>query len=397
MNQEVHALKEQINRLKKELENTPPNSPKRKELRDQISKLDNQKEQLEMQKEQQNEFCFVIMPLSGELEELYKYGVKAGVESRNMNCILAEKIADDTNSLCHIVKRIYTAKVVIADVTNKTPDIFYELGLAHGLDKNVIMLTQTSKDELPCGLDNYSVIQYTTKVGADRKLKDEIEKAIITIDTSPNQPHNSIQHCLPPDERPVPGSHHKTISQTLKNVQQELGDLREIEQSSKVQEKEFELLRERYETCQQTSRTVQKNLQDMQLRENTYKTQEQELNSLQKEHNKLEQELINTRQELKDARDKLGRYKDYDAELQQLRGENSQFRVIRKFMQAISQGSSGKLDEGVSDGEMLKQFFARIDKEGEVTVSMPQSQGDKTVGAPKEKKITFRPVKKDQN
>jgi hypothetical protein len=41
---------------------------------------------------------------------------------------------------------INTAKVMVADCTGGNPNVFHELGLAHAIGKDVIMLSQDTPD-----------------------------------------------------------------------------------------------------------------------------------------------------------------------------------------------------------------------------------------------------------
>jgi len=41
---------------------------------------------------------------------------------------------------------ILNARVLIAELTGKNPNVFYELGLAHAQGKDVILLTQSIND-----------------------------------------------------------------------------------------------------------------------------------------------------------------------------------------------------------------------------------------------------------
>jgi len=41
-----------------------------------------------------------------------------------------------------IREAVVTARVIIADLTDHNPNVFYELGICHALGKNVILITQ---------------------------------------------------------------------------------------------------------------------------------------------------------------------------------------------------------------------------------------------------------------
>jgi hypothetical protein len=103
--------------------------------------------------------CFTIMPFGGWLDdyyaEIYVPAIKAaGLEPHR---------ADDLFRPSTIVNDIwdYTKKsrVLLADLTGKNPNVFYELGLAHALAKPAILLAE-SMDDIPFDLRSLRIIVY---------------------------------------------------------------------------------------------------------------------------------------------------------------------------------------------------------------------------------------------
>ena len=78
---------------------------------------------------------------------------------------------------------INEAKVVIAEITGKNPNVFYELGIAHTLGKDVILITQNMKD-IPFDLNRYRIIEYEDNSDGYDKLKRLLTKFILAIDNS---------------------------------------------------------------------------------------------------------------------------------------------------------------------------------------------------------------------
>ena len=57
----------------------------------------------------------------------------------------ADEIYDNRPIIQDIQNSIHNAKVILADVTGRNPNVNYELGAAHALNKEVIILTANSK------------------------------------------------------------------------------------------------------------------------------------------------------------------------------------------------------------------------------------------------------------
>ena len=74
-----------------------------------------------------------------------------------------------------IVTGISSADVIIADLTGNNPNVFYELGLAHAMNKKVIIITQDI-DDLPFDIKSYRAFQYSMQFNKISELKEELKK-----------------------------------------------------------------------------------------------------------------------------------------------------------------------------------------------------------------------------
>ena len=79
-----------------------------------------------------------------------------------------------------IWKGINIANIIIADITNRNPNVFYELGIAHTLGKKIILLTQNIKD-IPFDLNRYRFICYENKINSYRSLETKLKDMIREI------------------------------------------------------------------------------------------------------------------------------------------------------------------------------------------------------------------------
>jgi hypothetical protein len=93
----------------------------------------------------------MLMPDADELQPVYTEVIKPIIETQN----LVIKRGDDFDPGDDMIRKIWScivhAKVVIADCTGQNPNVFYELGIAHTLGKQVILLTQNI-DDLPAAV-----------------------------------------------------------------------------------------------------------------------------------------------------------------------------------------------------------------------------------------------------
>ena len=88
--------------------------------------------------------CFVLMPFSEEFDDIYQLGIKSTCNEMKINCERVDEQIFNHSILQQIYNQIENADILIADLTNQNPNVFYEVGYAHGLKKKVILLTLPS-------------------------------------------------------------------------------------------------------------------------------------------------------------------------------------------------------------------------------------------------------------
>ena len=101
---------------------------------------------------------FVIMPFKDDILALYDK-LKSDF-AEDFTFTNAGDLDNQQNILQDIVEGIYQANIVIADLTGLNPNVFYELGLAHAMNKKVIIITQDI-GELPFDIQSYRAVQYS--------------------------------------------------------------------------------------------------------------------------------------------------------------------------------------------------------------------------------------------
>lgn len=122
--------------------------------------------------------AFVIMPFEEEFDEIYELFISEVLDEANFDFRRADDIKSQQNILKDIVEGISKSDLIIADLSKPNPNVYYELGLAHALNKPVISLTQDIS-LLPFDLKSYRVIEYdihfATIKNAKLELKDLLE------------------------------------------------------------------------------------------------------------------------------------------------------------------------------------------------------------------------------
>ena len=67
------------------------------------------------------------------------------------------------------------------DITPTNPNVFYELGYAHALQKPTILLANRQIEKLPFDVSGYWVIFYDETIGGKRDIESTLEKHLESI------------------------------------------------------------------------------------------------------------------------------------------------------------------------------------------------------------------------
>lgn len=124
--------------------------------------------------------CFTLMPFEAELKAVYGDHIRPVVESKGLSCIRADEIIGTGAITRDIWEKINRARFIIADLTRKNPNVFYELGIAHALGKEVILITQTMED-VPFDLKALRCIVYTFTPRGMKEMENTLQRTIDEI------------------------------------------------------------------------------------------------------------------------------------------------------------------------------------------------------------------------
>ena len=116
---------------------------------------------------------FVIMPFAETFDDVYELGIKASVEALGWECQRADEIIHNRDIMCQVCQGIRQARLVIADLTGQNANVFYELGMAHALEKDVILLAQDVGD-VPFDLRPMNIIEYATILPLRQRLTETL-------------------------------------------------------------------------------------------------------------------------------------------------------------------------------------------------------------------------------
>lgn len=121
---------------------------------------------------------FVAMPFKDEFKDIYETGILLAINELGMKCVRVDEQVFTGPIVDKINDNILKANVIVAEITEYNPNVFYELGLAHGYNKKVIMLT-LDISSIPFDLRHLRIVKYET--GNIGEFKEQFKKEIISI------------------------------------------------------------------------------------------------------------------------------------------------------------------------------------------------------------------------
>lgn len=119
-------------------------------------------------------YVFVLMPFTDQFKDIYEVGIKSACKDAGAYCERVDEQIFDESILERIYNQIAKADVIVADMSGRNPNVFYETGYAHALNKRVILLTQDAND-IPFDLKHYPHIVYEGRISL---LKTQLESRI---------------------------------------------------------------------------------------------------------------------------------------------------------------------------------------------------------------------------
>lgn len=126
--------------------------------------------------------CFVLMPFEEPFNSYYEDILKPAIREAGLEPKRADEIYGVRPIIDDIFSGIRGAAVLVADVTGKNPNVNYELGIAHALEKPVVIISQSVAD-IPFDYRQIRTVLYNTKGSKwPEKLRQDVTKTIQSID-----------------------------------------------------------------------------------------------------------------------------------------------------------------------------------------------------------------------
>jgi hypothetical protein len=126
---------------------------------------------------------FVLTPFHEDQRDVFQI-IADVCRDLGLKCFRGDEQFVGGDLFPHILQQIARARLVVAVVDGRNPNVFYELGLAHALDKTTILISRAI-NELPFDLRSKRIVLYQEPGDLRAKLQGEIARTLVAEQSPP--------------------------------------------------------------------------------------------------------------------------------------------------------------------------------------------------------------------
>jgi len=126
--------------------------------------------------------AFVVMQFTAPYNELYNKVIKPVCKEFSMDSFRADEQFGPGVIITDIARQIEESRIVIAEITPTNPNVYYEVGYAHALNKPTILIAEKGT-QLPFDVSPFRVLMYENTIDGKDKIESGLRshlKAIVS-------------------------------------------------------------------------------------------------------------------------------------------------------------------------------------------------------------------------
>lgn len=100
----------------------------------------------------------VMMPFAKEFDDVYE-AIESAAKQAYYSCKRADKVWESHEIIQDIFNLIRAAAIIVVDISGKNANVFYELGIAHTLGKEAIIISSDT-DRIPFDIGHHRILKY---------------------------------------------------------------------------------------------------------------------------------------------------------------------------------------------------------------------------------------------
>lgn len=125
---------------------------------------------------------FVMMPFAEPFDTLYRDVINPVAKEQGFDVVRVDEIVGPGMVNEDIQRQIEGAHAVVAEISTQNPNVFYELGYAHALQKPAVLLVRRSDGAaMPFDIRSYRAIFYDDSIGGKKTVERNLEQHLSAI------------------------------------------------------------------------------------------------------------------------------------------------------------------------------------------------------------------------
>ncbi len=128
--------------------------------------------------------CFIAMPFAQNFLPVYRDVIKPLFEDPDFDdeyiCLRADEVSEPGRITEQIISMIHECAFIIADITGSNPNVMYEIGYAHALERPTLIINQDPTSS-PFDVKDYRQISYQMSEDGLRLLKLQLRRTLQDI------------------------------------------------------------------------------------------------------------------------------------------------------------------------------------------------------------------------
>ncbi len=120
------------------------------------------------------------MQFTKPFNELYSEVIQPVCKEFEIISLRADETYGPGLIIIDIARQIIEAKIVLAEITPANPNVYYEVGYAHALNKPTILIAEKGTD-LPFDVSPFRVLLYENSIEGKRRIEEGLRKHLNAI------------------------------------------------------------------------------------------------------------------------------------------------------------------------------------------------------------------------
>jgi hypothetical protein len=121
----------------------------------------------------------VMMPRQKDFSRVFE-AIELACSSACFHCRRGDDLWEDSAAMQDVFNLVFHSGIVVADFTGKSPNVMYEIGMAHTLGKHVVPISQ-SLDDVPFDLIQHRVLRYSADPDGLLLLQSRLDETLRQI------------------------------------------------------------------------------------------------------------------------------------------------------------------------------------------------------------------------